>query len=60
MKKMARKLAVVIYSMITKQEEFRKNSAENFEKNYQDQLFRKISRQARRLGYTLHELDPNF
>ena len=56
---MARKLAVVIYSMITKQEDFRKNSAENFEKKYQDQLFRKVSRQARRLGYTLHELDPN-
>ena len=56
-KAMARKIAVIIYNMITKQQEFRGGSEEKFEKEYHKQLFKKLTKQARRIGYSLHELE---
>ena len=58
-KAMARKIAVIIYQMVRNQQPFTKTSDKEFEKAYQHHLWKKLNRQAKRLGYSLYPENTN-
>lgn len=52
-KAMARKIAIIIYHMVTKQVPFNSETEKDFEKNFEKQLLKKLTKQAQRIGYIL-------
>lgn len=56
----ARKLAVIVYSMLKNGAEYVEAGLEAYEKKYQDRLIKKLKRQATKLGFFLMPSPENL
>lgn len=54
----ARKLAVIVYNMITKQEEFHELGQDYYDQKRSEQFFKYINRKAKSFGYSLVKEEP--